>query len=273
MKRKSVSILGIGWLGEALLKELHEKEYHVRGSKSTQEGADKLSKKYNEVCYLKIEDDKITGSGFMRFFASDILIVNISPGRTEDDTKKLPGKITQLIKEINKSSVKHVIFISSTSVYPDLNQIVTEDDQQKPEKPSGFALRISEDLLLREKKFTTTVIRFGGLIGYDRVPGKFLAGKTNIPNGDAVVNLIHRDDCIGIISYFIQHPSQGEIFNAVAPVHPKRKEYYTKAALEAGLEPPIFEKSKKQKWKIVSTEKLTSKTGFEFKYPDPAKIN
>ena len=55
------------------------------------------------------------------------------------------------------------------------------------------------------KKFNTTVIRFGGLIGYDRMPGKFLTGKKDLPNGDAPVNLIHRDDCVQIIYQIIKN--------------------------------------------------------------------
>jgi hypothetical protein len=48
-------------------------------------------------------------------------------------------------------------------------------------------------------RFKTTVLRFGGLIGEDRNPFKFIAGRENMDNPDAPINLIHQADCIGII--------------------------------------------------------------------------
>jgi len=61
------------------------------------------------------------------------------------------------------------------------------------------ALYRSEQLFHENTNFQTTVIRLAGLIGPGRNPARFFAGKTNIPNGNAPVNLIHLDDCIGFI--------------------------------------------------------------------------
>ncbi|WP_258929292.1 hypothetical protein [Flavobacterium davisii] len=46
-----------------------------------------------------------------------------------------------------------------------------------PQKDSGKALLIVEKMLLNQIQFKTTIIRFSGLIGYDRMPWRFLAGK------------------------------------------------------------------------------------------------
>jgi NAD dependent epimerase/dehydratase family enzyme len=72
------------------------------------------------------------------------------------------------------------------------------------------------------------VVRFGGLIGEDRHPVKFLSGRKNVEQPDSPVNLIHQNDCIGILLTLIEKEIYGEVFNAVAPSHPTRKTYYTK---------------------------------------------
>ncbi len=125
--------------------------------------------------------------------------------------------------------------------------------------------------------FKTTVLRFGGLIGEDRHPIKFLAGRENLENPEAPINLIHQLDCIGIIEAIICHPeisgqndklSFGEIFNAVAPFHPTRKVYYSQKALELNLPKPEFNENKPSVGKIISSEKVTTILGYVFQKPE-----
>jgi nucleoside-diphosphate-sugar epimerase len=90
-----------------------------------------------------------------------------------------------------------VLFISSTSVYNDVDAFVTEETIARPATESGKQLLETEQLLQSNINFKTT-IRFGGLIGEDRHPVKFLAGRENLENPNAPINLIHQEDCIGI---------------------------------------------------------------------------
>jgi NAD dependent epimerase/dehydratase family enzyme len=91
------------------------------------------------------------------------------------------------------------------------------------------------------------VVRFGGLIGEDRHPVKFLSGRKNVEQPDSPVNLIHQNDCIGILLTLIEKEIYGEVFNAVAPSHPTRKTYYTKMALSFGLPLPEFAQAKRHR--------------------------
>jgi nucleoside-diphosphate-sugar epimerase len=68
-----------------------------------------------------------------------------------------------------------VIFISSTSVYGDNDQI-TEETPLNPDS-EGKQLAIVEDVLHSNSRFKTTVLRFGGLIGEDRNPIKFIRSR------------------------------------------------------------------------------------------------
>jgi NAD dependent epimerase/dehydratase family enzyme len=78
------------------------------------------------------------------------------------------------------------------------------------------------------------------LIGDDRHPIRFLAGRKELENPYAPINLIHLNDCIGIIEAIINNDLFGETFNAVAPYHPLRVDYYTNKAVELQLPVPEF---------------------------------
>lgn len=268
---ETISILGCGWLGLPLGVYLDKKGYKVKGS-TTEPDKLKIIEENGIEPYLVILDPEIRGANYDEFLKCDLLIIDFPPERRDDIIEYHQRQIYSLISAIRSGTVKHVIFTSSTSVYPEVNREVFEDIEPKPTKPSGKALLKVENLLRESKKFDTTIIRFGGLIGYDRMPGRFLADKKDLANGDAPVNLIHRDDCIEIIFKIIKNNIWGETLNACADFHPTRKQYYTEQAELIGLAPPAFNESEACNYKIVSTKKLKKLLNYKFRYPDPAKI-
>lgn len=268
---KTISILGCGWLGLPLAEFLREKGYGVKGSTASLEKLDTIKEKGIDAYYINLTPG-INSDYNPDFFDSDILIINFPPQRRDDVVKYHKQQFESLINELKKSNVRNIIFISSTSVYPEVNRVVTEDDILEPSKESGKALLAVENMLMDCSDFKTTVLRFAGLIGYDRMPGRFLSGKRGIRNGNSPVNLIHRDDCIEIIVLIIDKNLWGEIFNGCADKHPIRKDYYTEQAKIAGLEPPDFSNSGGNKFKIVSNSKLKQSLKYNFKYSDPSTI-
>jgi nucleoside-diphosphate-sugar epimerase len=265
---KTISILGCGWLGLPLAEHLLKEGFAVKGSVSRSERIELLKQKGIIPWQIQISDTTITGENLPGFLASETLIINFPPARREDIVEYHTAQMKQLINEINKSTIKHILFISSTSVYPELNRTITETDNFEPTKGSGKALIAVEQLLLSQTKFKTTIIRFAGLIGYDRQPGRFLSGKKNIENGNGPVNVIHQDDCILIISKIIQENVWGEIFNACSDIHPTRQEFYTLAAEKIALPLPEFI-SNNTNFKIINSDKIKSRLDYSFKYPNP----
>lgn len=279
-----ISILGCGWLGLPLAKSFLEKGYVVNGSTTSTEKLSILENAKINPFLISINVNGIIGNLEAFLENSDVLIIDIPPKLRSlgmDNSTALSrtfvSKIKNLIPFIEKTSVKKVIFVSSTSVYAEDNLVVTENTIPKPETESGKQLLEVEKLLLENPNFETTIIRFGGLIGEDRNPIKMLSGKTNIPNPDAPINLIHQEDCIGIIKKIIENRlrqaqpnnyKNSEIFNAVAPFHPTRKEYYTKKALEYDLEIPEFDVSKSSVGKTISSEKVIKNLNYLFLKPE-----
>ena len=76
--------------------------------------------------------------------------------------------------------------------------------------------------------------------------------------------MIHRDDCIAIISKIIEKDVFGETFNACADHHPTRKEFYTEARKNLGKPEPMFKKEADLKFKKISPKKLMNTLNYEF---------
>jgi nucleoside-diphosphate-sugar epimerase len=266
-----VSILGCGWLGFPLAKKLIEIGFEVKGSTTSENKLDLLKSNNIHPFLLELSETKISHSVIEFLYNSDILIIDIPPGLrkiTEATSEKtFVAKIENLIPFIENATTKKVIFISSTSVYADSATIptVTENTVLHPDTESGKQLVEVENLLRNNSNFQTAIIRFGGLIGEDRNPIHMLAGKTNIPNPNAPINLIHQQDCIEIICEILKQNCWNETFNAVAPNHPTRKNYYTEKAKQFHLTAPLFNENETNIGKMVSSEKLESVLRYRFR--------
>ncbi len=247
---EKISILGSGWLGLPLAIFLKQKDYEVMLSCRTEKKAKELSLAGFEAYVVDIS---LPINQIDAFLKTDILIINI-PHKNSDDFK-------ELIKQIEMAGLKKVLFISSTSVYDSMDEVVTEETTRN----SGKLVEI-ENLFLKNTDFDTTLLRFGGLIGYSRNPANFFSSGKEIPNPYGYVNLIHRDDCIGIIEQIIEQGISNETFNACADTHPRRIDFYSKVAKKQGKQIPTFSKDKKGTYKIISNKKVKQKLNYSFIY-------
>lgn len=245
----TISIAGCGWYGFSLAKALITKNIRVKGSTTTPE---KITQLLDAGIEPYVIDFSETASIKPEFFECDVLWIAIPPKVRTGNGEGYLNSIQNLINSAKLYAVKQVILISSTSVYADVNNEVNEKSPTTPDTLSGQIMLQAEELLNRETAFTNTIIRFAGLIGPGRDPGRFFGGKKDIPNGNAPINLIHLTDCIGLSCAIIDQKAFGYTYNVCAPDHPTKKEFYTKAALRMGLAQPEFTDEKKD-WKIISS--------------------
>jgi nucleoside-diphosphate-sugar epimerase len=254
-KKQKISIFGCGWLGFPLATHLLDKKYIVKGSTTSENKMDHL--RSNKIEPFLIDIDSLNNDS--EFFNTDVLIIAI----TSKNIESFQG----LVSRIEKSTVKKVIFISSTSVYPTSEMPITEefDTLNSP-------LALIEQLFLSNNLFKTTVIRFGGLFGGERQPGNFFKSGRVIKNPEGVVNMIHRDDCISIIEQVIENGNRNQVYNACANSHPTRRDFYTKAKQGLGFEIPIFEENNPVEMKLISSEKLIKNLNYNFIHSDLLSI-
>ena len=272
MKNNKISILGCGWLGLPLAEELIKNDYEVTGS-TTSESKLKVLKNVGISPFLiKLEENEITGNLESFLANTDVLVVDVPPKLRGNNKENFVQKIKNLIPFVENSKVEKVVFVSSTSVYGDTFPIQELDEESalNPDTESGKQLVEVEKLLQSNENFQTTILRFGGLIGPERNPAKFLAGKENVANPNAPINFIHQEDCIGIICAMLRQVENdnwkwNDTFNAVTPNHPNRENYYTEKALEMNLKVPTFVKDSNSIGKKISSKKLQGMLHYSFK--------
>jgi nucleoside-diphosphate-sugar epimerase len=258
----TISILGCGWLGLPLAKKLVEVGFDVKGSTTSKGKLKILELEKIQPFLIDLSERKIEGDIASFLSNSEILIITIPPKLRGEHKENFVQKIQNLISFIEEEKVKKVLFVSSTSVYGEQNELVTEETIPNPDAESGKQLLEVEKILQANTNFKTTILRFGGLIGKDRHPITFLAGNDN---PYAPINLIHQDNCITIIEKIIDTNCFSEIFNAVAPFHPSRKEYYTQKAIELNLVIPKFNtENRNDDKKIISSEKIQKHLNYKF---------
>jgi nucleoside-diphosphate-sugar epimerase len=257
----TISILGCGWYGMALGKALVKQGFAVKGSTTSSEKMKFLSDARLLPYLVQIGAD--TEHFDPEFFQCDVLVISIPPRFRKGETADYLPKIRTIIKAIEKHGISKVIYISSTGVYGDHNCEVNELSDPAPDTESGRVLLEAEKILQSHTSFKTTILRFGGLVGPERHPGRFFAGKKDIPNGKAPVNLIHLDDCVGISIAIIQQNAFGYLFNACSPHHPPKAAFYRQAALQAGLAAPEFI-DELTSWKIVNSINIPAVLHYQF---------
>jgi len=263
-QKARISILGCGWLGLPLARSLIREGHRVRGSTTREANLAILADSGIEPFLIALRPD-IEGDR-AGFLDSDILIVDFPPERREDIVEYHVLQSSSLIGALEGSPVRNVLLVSSTSVYPSLNREVTEEDACDPdaaETEAGKALLHVEAMLRSETGFRTTVVRFCGLIGYDRNPARYLVRMKESADPCQPMNLIHRDDAVGIIVEIIRQEVWGEVLNACAGIHPARQGFYGVAAAPPGR--PV------QPYKIVNSDKLLKRLGYRFLHPDPVQ--
>ena len=264
-----ISILGCGWLGLPLAKSLLNNGFSIKGSTTSVEKISMLENNGIQPFQIELSETNIKGEIDLFLANSEILIIDIPTKLRSFPSENFVKKIQNLIPFIEKSTIEKVVFISSTSVYHDDNSVITEATKPNPYTESGKQLVEAENLLQSNPNFKTTVIRFGGLIGEDRHPIHFLAGRKDLKNPEAPINLIHQTDCIGIIKTILRQAQNdnwdwNETFNAVAPFHPTRKEYYTQKALELHLPLPEFDQTKISVGKTILSDKAENILKYKF---------
>ena len=224
----TVSIIGCGWLGHPLSQS--------------------LKKSYEVECFSKehTKDNSL-------FWQAKTLIIAINTKNNYISTLKKIIQLTPLDTNI--------ILMSSTSVYKEFNCKVDEDT-----KITDIKLQREAELLLQNSKKNTLVLRLGGLMGEDRISGKW---KNISTFSDGEVNYIHRDDVISIVKNLIGSDIRNGIYNLVAPFHPLRSQVHKKNANKFNFELGTF---KGKTLRVVLSHKIIKDLNYKFIYPNPLEF-
>ena len=209
---KSVAIVGLGWLGLPLALHLKELGWCVKGSKQSPEDAQKLHQLGIEAYPFSLSDEMKRLPDHIRpLFNVDALIITLPPSRFS--SQQYCEYLAFLANQAKKQGVQHLIFTSSTSVFPDISGQFDESSQLSAETEMGKTLIQAEQCLFQSEISHCDILRLAGLIGKQRHPVKFLAGKHNLKQGNSPVNLVHLEDCIQAISALLMNPNGLRVYH------------------------------------------------------------
>lgn len=234
-----ISIIGSGWLGLPLLSALVEDGHQVTGTSRQEERLAKIEAAGGVAVELSLpgqlpEELK---------HDPEVIIITLPPAgrRLGADAPKVYLKSMEVLALLlTAEKPPLVLYTSSTGVYGAVAGAVDETAAVNPNTHSGRAV-VAAEKWLEQKANNLIILRLAGLIGPGRHPGRFYGGRSRpVPQADAPVNLVHRDDVIAAIQLLLSRPqdlpAKQEIFNVCAAAHPAKGDFYAAAAAALGLE-------------------------------------
>ena len=246
---KAITILGTGWLGFELAISLKQK-YKIKVSSRTAEKI-KIYEDEGLASYILNEDNL---DSLEQLLETNYLFINFPPSKFND-------YVSFLSKIYNHKSIKNIqkiIFISSTSIYPNIQGLF---DEEYEIKESSSKLVFEAENLIKEK--SDVIFRVAGLVGGSRYFGKRSANKV-VEYPKTPINFVHRNDVIEATKFVIENYING-IFNLCSKEHPTKEEIYSFNSKKYDFEKPIFLDNKEFLNRLIDGSKI-EKLGFIYKY-------
>ncbi len=229
-------IFGVGYIGGALLK--YWKREGKRSLIATTTSVEKLQafKQQADAVILARGDDEETVRKALKSVEEIVIAIAPSKGNSYKETYLETAKTFSTVLAHN-NSLKHLVYLSSTSVYGDRNgEWVTEETDLEPKSENSRTLCDTEALYLQQasRNLLVTVLRLGGIYGpsrsyYSRV--KRLVGAPLPGNGNAFCNWVHQEDVVRAIDWVLKNQLSG-VYNICSDDHPSKKELYDLIAAE-----------------------------------------
>lgn len=271
---KKIAIVGLGWLGMPLALSLIQQGYEVVGTKTTEEGV-AAARMSGVVCYqLVLTPEVVCEAADLALLLHhvDTLVITLPASRSVEGSEHYAHAVRMLAQTAMAFDISRIIFTSSTSVYGDAVGRINEDAPLNPVTPAGRVLAELEGWLRALPDVGVDILRLAGLVGKDRHPGRFLAGKTGITGGGQGVNLVHQDDVVAAIELLLRRSRGWHIYNLCAAIHPIKREFYPLLARQLGLPEPQFVEEESQPGRLVDGKRICGELGFKYQYPDPAQM-
>jgi nucleoside-diphosphate-sugar epimerase len=275
-----VLIVGCGYIGLPLGKTLVERGHSVVGIRRSPEAGAELRAAGIEPVQLDITRAENLGRLAGPFDWIVNTVASTRGGGPEDYRQVYCQGTRNLLDWLAKQPPRKFVYTSSTSVYgQDDGSLVKESSPTEPSAPTARVLLEAETLLLAAAQagFPAVILRAAGIYGPDRghLFKQYLNNEAQIPGqGRRLLNMIHRDDLIGIILAALENGRSGEIYNAVdnepvAQIHFFRwlSETLGKWMPPFGPEETEADRKRGLTNKKISNRKLTMELGYQFKYP------
>jgi len=209
-----VAILGCGYVGLELGRQLTDAEHEVVGVRRSEAGLDAIEAAGFESVRADLTDagslDAVPDVDWLVYAAS-------AGGRGVDAARAAYVDGLRTVVETfgaRAAPPERLVYTSSTGVYGDHGGgWVDESTTADPATERQRVLLEAERIALDAAPMDGTVVRFGGLYGPDRYRlDYYLDG----PVTEGYLNSVHRDDAAGVVTYLLETDrARGEVVLAV----------------------------------------------------------
>jgi nucleoside-diphosphate-sugar epimerase len=275
-----VLIIGCGYVGMPLGVELVRLGHEVFGVRRSVVGADEMK----AAGILPLITD-ITKRSEMEHLSKPfdwiVNLVSSGKGGAKEYRDIFLNGTRNLIEWLSEAPPRRFVYTSSTSVYGQTDgSLVKETSPVEPQTEIGNLLVETEQLLLAANKtgnFPAVILRVAGIYGPGRghLFQQYLKDEARISGkGERLINMIHRDDLIGIILAALKDGRPGEIYNAVDDEPVPQIHFFRWLSETLGKWMPPFASGEEDTarkrsltHKKVSNRKLRMELSYRFKYP------
>ncbi|WP_028109811.1 NAD(P)H-binding protein [Ferrimonas futtsuensis] len=253
-----ILVVGAGWLGLPLTAALTQAGHSVTATRRSSDGLKAVAESGAIPLPLDLQQP------IPALPQCDLMVLCLPPGR-QPDAAPFHERLAPLFDAAAEAGISRVIFTSATSVYGSVRGRVDESAELDGGERAARMLKVEQ--LLRARFEQVTVLRLVGLVGGERHPGRFLAGKSGLLGAKDPVNLVHRDDVVSAILALVEADLWGETFNLASPHHPGREAYYRYCAGRLGLAAPSFDSEHHQPRWVVG-DKIVQALGWRYRHTD-----
>jgi nucleoside-diphosphate-sugar epimerase len=211
-------IIGCGYVGLELGRQLREAGHEVWGMRRSEDGAQEM-----EAAGIRPIVGDVSEDGLARVDGNFDWVANAvssSKGGAEDYRRVYLEGNRKLVVWARERGVKKLVYTSSTSVYGQMDGSAVKESS--PAEPAGETAKIlveAEKVLLEAAPTVPAVVlRVAGIYGPGRghLFKQFLKNEATIPGkGERIINMIHRDDVARAVIAAFKNGRAGEIYNVV----------------------------------------------------------
>jgi len=269
-------IIGCGYVGEALGQRLITLGHDVTGVRRSPDHNTRLARLGIRPINLDITEEGALAKLNDRY---DWIVIAAASSRGGDEAyRRVFGLGSENVARWLKSAdARTVVFISSTSVYPQINgEWVSENSAALPENGPGKILLEAEQTMAAAGP-PVTILRSSGIYGPGRghLFRQFMNGTATIGgDGKRFLNRVHRDDLIGSIVAALEHSDRSGVYNITDDEPGTELAFFEWLSETTGRPMPPFgpEPAPSTRRRGITNKRVSNKLfketfGFKYKYP------
>lgn len=211
---------------------------------------------------------------FLQSTEADTIVYSIAAGGFDEQsyTQAYVTGLQNTLRALNLSTVKRLIFVSSTAVYHQNDgSLVDEHSATNPKQFNGKIMLEAERIAMQTGM--ATAVRFSGIYGpgRNRLIERVLNGHCTPEQTVSYTNRIHSQDCSAALAHLIMQPQLPPVIIATDSMPATSIEVESYIASQLNI-PKQYADATGKTTRIAGSKRCSNQlllnTGFKFSYPN-----